>query len=309
MSSITAFAPATCANVAVGFDILGFAFAGVGDYVTLTPRNDQHIVIERIDGDSSLPQAVEKNVASAVVQAVCRDRQLPYGFSLQLKKGIPLGSGMGGSAASTVAALVAVNAFLDEPLTRAQLIHYALLGEEVASGHRHLDNVVACLYGGLVLVHTREPLEVVSLPLPDVYCVIVHPHLRLDTREARHVLAPMLPLARYVEQSAHLAAFIASLYQNNPFLLQRSLTDVLIEPQRAALVPGFYAVKQAAIDAGALGVSLSGSGPSLFALTRDHAAAVQVSAAMQQAFMTENIAADVWVTRMSAEGARIVEAL
>lgn len=304
--TVTAFAPASCANVAVGFDILGFAFADVGDCVSVSRRDDSNIVIESIEGNDEIPKELNNNVASAVVQAVCSDLALKCGFSISIKKGIPLGSGMGGSAASTVAALVALNGFLEEPLSNNELIHYALLGEEVATGHRHYDNIVACLFGGLVLVHSVEPLEVIALPIPDLYCVIVHPHFRLDTRRARKALSDTLLLKEYVQQSAHLAAFIAGLYRKDNALLQHSLQDIIIEPHRAALVPGYYPVKQAALDAGALGAGLSGSGPSLFAFAIAQEQAEKICQAMCLAFANENLKTDSWITRISEQGAKII---
>lgn len=306
MQSASAFAPATCANVGVGFDILGFAFAGAGDVVTLTRRADTNIVIEQIDGNAAIPTGTTQNVASVVVQAMCRDLALSSGFSLSIKKGIPLGSGMGGSAASAVAALVALNAFLETPLTQHELIHYALLGEEVATGHQHYDNIVACLFGGFVLVHGTDPLEVINLPVPQLHCVIVHPHFRLDTKDARNALSQTVALKDAVRQSAHLAAFIASLYCADLPLFQRSLQDILIEPARAGLIPGFYAVKQAALSAGALGAGLSGSGPSLFAFAANAANAARIAEAMCHAFSQQGLPADHWVTQVSAQGAYVI---
>lgn len=303
LQSATAFAPATCANVGVGFDILGFAFAGVGDEVTLTRRNDDRVIIEQIEGNAAIPTVATQNVASVVVQALCRDLALTNGFSIAIKKGIPLGSGMGGSAASTVAALVALNTFLETPLTPHELIPYALLGEEVATGHQHYDNIVACLLGGFVLVYGTDPFAVVNLPVPDLHCVIVHPHFRLDTKDARNALSKTVSLKDYVRQSAHLAAFIASLYRNDYELLRQSLQDILIEPARAALIPGFYAVKLAALTAGALGAGLSGSGPSLFAFAANAVDAAAIAQAMSNAFIQQGLSSDHWITHVSTQGA------
>src|SRR5437868_1621897 len=185
--SVTAFAPATCANVAVGFDVLGFAFAEVGDTVTLTRRDDNKLVIESIESNESLPFAVEKNTATLVIQKLCADLQINTGFSIYINKGIPLSSGMGGSAASAVAALFACNAFLTQPLSAHELAKYALFGEELASGHQHADNIVPCIFGGLTLIHSVNPVKVVQLPIPDVYCVLIHPHLHVSTMQARKV--------------------------------------------------------------------------------------------------------------------------
>jgi homoserine kinase len=305
--SVTAFAPATCANVAVGFDVLGFALAEVGDTVTLTKRDDNKIVIEAIQSDESLPLEADKNTASLVIQKLCADLNLNVGFSIAIKKGIPLSSGMGGSAASAVAALVACNAFLTNPLSAQELAQYALFGEELASGQQHADNIVPCIFGGLTLIHSLNPIDVIQLPVPDLYCVLIHPHLHVSTMQARKVLKSELPLKDYVKQSANLAAFISALYTNDLSLLQKSMTDILIEPQRAQFVPGFYNIKQAALAAGALGVSFSGSGPSLFAFARNKSDADQISKVMREQLTVLNIQADGWISRISSNAAHVIQ--
>ncbi|HLF67148.1 MAG TPA: homoserine kinase, partial [Gammaproteobacteria bacterium] len=304
MKTVTAFAPATCANVAVGFDILGFPVENIGDEVTLIKREDKQIVIEAIDATETLPKEVEKNTASAVVKKLIEERQLNMGFSLRIKKGIPLGSGMGGSAASAVAALVALNAFLSEPLSKEELISYALYGEQVATGQQHPDNVVPCLYGGLTLTRSMSPIDVIQLPIPPVYCVLVHPSYRIDTKDARAALAPNLPLTEFVRQSANLAAFVAALYQHDLPMLQKSLTDVLIEPRRAKLLPGFYAVKRAALTAGAMACSFSGSGPTLFALIDALDKAETVIKQMREAFRQHGLETISFCSAISNQGAR-----
>lgn len=305
--SVTAFAPATCANVAIGFDVLGFALAEVGDSVTLTRRDDNELVIESIESDESLPFAADKNTASLVIQKLCADLELNGGFSIHIKKGIPLSSGMGGSAASAVAALVACNAFLTKPLSAQELAQYALFGEELASGHQHADNIVPCIFGGLTLIHAVNPVEVVQLPIPDLYCVLIHPHLHVSTMQARKILKKELPLKDYVKQSANLSAFIAALYTNNLALLQKSMTDILIEPQRAQFVPGFYNIKQAALAAGALGVSFSGSGPSIFAFAKNKSDANIISKVMCEQLTSQDIAADSWISHISKQAAYVTQ--
>lgn len=305
--SVTAFAPATCANVAVGFDILGFALEGVGDHVTLTRRDGNKVIIESIISDETLPLDVNKNTASLVIQRLCQDLKLEVGFSINIKKGIPLSSGMGGSAASAVAALVAFNAFLNSPLSPNELAQYALLGEELASGQQHADNIVPCIFGGLTLIHSQDPIEVIQLPIPDVYCVLIHPHLHVSTMEARKALKASLPLKDYVKQSANLSAFIAALYTNDLGLLAKSIVDVLVEPQRAQFVPGFYKIKEAALSAGALGVSFSGSGPSIFAWVQQMQEPEAVAKAMQDQLRCENIESDFWLSRISKDAAHVTQ--
>jgi homoserine kinase len=309
LHSVTAFAPATCANVAVGFDILGFAMDAIGDTVTLTRRNDTKLTVDKIDSNDSIPLDPDKNVATIVIARMCRDLNLKIGFSTQIKKGIPLSSGLGGSAASTVAALVACNAFLEKPLSNQNLLHYALLGEEAMSGHRHADNVAPCLYGGFTLVHAVEDIQIIQLPIPDLLCVIVHPHLQVATRQARKILKEEMPLKNYVTQSANLAATISALYQRDDTLLQKSLVDVLIEPQRTHFVPGFHKLKNAALQAGALAVSFSGSGPSLFALTKSQDKAQAVGVAIRDTLYDENVISDFWISPIGSKGAYIISEL
>lgn len=305
-TTISAFAPATCANVAVGFDLLGFAIENVGDTVTLTRRDDNKVIIESIESTEELPLDPDKNTASAVVKYFCQDLNINTGFSIVIKKGLALGCGMGGSAASSVAALIAVNEFLEKPLTKEQLIKYALHGEKVAVGSAHSDNVIPCLYGGLTLTQSLNPIRILELPIPDIYAVIVHPHMRLDTKVSRSVLPKSILLIEHIQQSAYLAGFISALYQKDLNLLQASLQDCIIEPKRAKLIPGFDTVKQAALTQGALGASLSGSGPSLFAFAHNKAQAHKIGAAMQQAFSENNLASDSYISPISTTGARIL---
>jgi homoserine kinase len=306
LTTVSAFAPATCANVAVGFDLLGFAIENVGDIVTLNRRDDNQIIITDIESTESLPMDPDKNTASAVVKYFCQDLGIQTGFSLKIKKGLALGCGMGGSAASSVAALIAVNAFLEKPLNTKQLIKYALHGEQVAVGSAHSDNVIPCLFGGLTLTQSLDPICILELPIPDVYCVIVHPHIRLDTKVSRAALPKEILLTQHVAQSAYLAGFIAALYQKDLNLLQTSLNDCIVEPKRATLIPGFYDVKQAALANGALGASLSGSGPSVFAFTKNHEAARNAGDAMQQAFAKQNIMSDIYLSPISTQGAHVI---
>lgn len=308
INTVTAFAPATCANVAVGFDILGFAFPDVGDYVTLTRRADQQIIIDSIESlnsDETIPFAVEKNTASVVLHKACEELKITTGFSLRIRKGIPLSSGMGGSAASAVAALVALNGFLQSPLPLQELARYALFGEAVASGQAHADNIVPCLFGGLTLIRSLDPIEVIRLPLPDVYCVLIHPHLHVPTEKARRILKKAVLLGDVVQQTANLAAFISALYTNDKSVLQTSLIDCIIEPQRVSFVPGFHEVKAAGLAAGALGVSFSGSGPSVFAFANDESSAKCIQDAMRHVFQRHAIESDGWMAKMCQTAAAI----
>ncbi len=307
---VTAFAPATSANVAVGFDILGFAIEGLGDKVSVQRRSDKHIIIQSINGHADadkLPTIVEKNTAGMVIMAIQQTLGLDFGVDISIDKGIPLGSGLGGSAASAVAAAVAFNALLSPPLPDEQLIEFALCGEQVASGQKHGDNVIPCLLGGLQLTTNLDPIKTISLPIPSVHCTLVHPHMVIETRQARICLQDPFPLTDIVKQQAYLAGFLNSLYTQNLQQLQHSLHDVLVEPRRASLIPGFYEVQQAALDHGALAASISGAGPTLFALSKDQTTADKIGKAMQQVFKQHQLASDIWLSPISSQGARIIK--
>lgn len=306
IQQVKAFAPATCANVAVGFDILGFALESPGDSVTLTKRDDRQIIIESIDSQEALPFATGVNTASAVIQKLCHHLNLDIGFSIHIEKGIPLSSGLGGSAASAVAALVACNAFLTSPLPIEELARFALFGEEIASGDAHPDNIIPCLFGGLTLIQSQNPVKVIALPVPEIYCVVIHPHLQVATREARETLAKNISLTAHVQHSANLACFITALYENDHQLLQQSLQDILIEPQRAKFVPEFYKIKEAALQAGALGMSFSGSGPSMFAFAKTPGEAKKIADAMRLPLHKINIQADYWISPIGKKAAHIL---
>ena len=203
--------------------------------------------------------------------------------------------------------MVAANALLTTPQPPEKLLEFALAGEEVASGSAHADNIAPCLYGGLTLTLSLDPLRVVQIPTPpEVQCVLVHPHLTVETRHARSILKPSILLAEHVHQSAHLAAFISACHRGDLGLVKSSMIDILIEPQRAALIPGFYEAKSAAIDQGALGFSISGSGPSVFAWAASKEGAEKIRRAIVAAFQAQNTAADSWISPVQSKGARVI---
>lgn len=305
--SATAFAPASVGNVAVGFDILGHSVAALGDRVRVVRRVERGVSIRAITGlVADLPLAAEKNTAGMAVLALARELELPYGFEIEIEKGIPLGSGLGGSAASAVAAVVAAAALVDEPLDRTRLLKFAMQGEAVASGSVHVDNIAPSLFGGLVLTVGIDNPFVKQVPVPDsVRCVLVHPHMVLATREAREILGKSVALSDVIWQQANLAGFLAGCYTSDLPLIRESLLDVVIEPQRQVLIPGFVAVKQAALAASALGGSISGAGPTVFAWA-EQPDAENVRAGMVAAFREHGLETDSWVSSIDREGARVV---
>jgi homoserine kinase len=304
----TAFAPASVGNVAVGFDILGHSVAALGDRVTATRRDEPGVSIRSIRGVvEDLPLTAERNTAGMATLALAHGLGLAHGFDLDVEKGIPLGSGLGGSAASAVAAVVAAAALVDRPLDRTQLLRFAMQGEKVASGSVHADNIAPSLYGGLVLTVGIDDPHVKQIPVPaSVRCVLVHPHMVLATREARAILSPTVALSDVIWQQANLAGFLAGCYTDDLPLIRESLLDVVIEPQRQVLIPGFAEVKQAALAGGALGCSISGAGPTVFAWV-EAPAAEGVRQGMVAAFRRHGLDSDSWVSALDPTGARVVE--
>lgn len=298
-------APGSVGNVAVGFDIIGHVVPGVGDTVMVGAIDEPVVRISAITGViTELPCDAQNNTAARAVDAFRQALGLEVGFELAIDKGIPLGSGLGGSAASAVAAVVAANALLEEPLPREALYPFALAGEIVASGSAHGDNIAPQLLGGLVLVCGER---LVSLPVPEqLHCVVVHPHLVVETREARKRLRAPYGLSRFVEQSGHLAGFLAGLYSGDLSLIGAHLRDVLVEPRRAGMIPGFAEVQAAALQRGALGASISGGGPSVFAWFESRTLAQTAGIAMRQAFETAGLDADLLVGPVAGPGAELL---
>lgn len=304
--SVTAFAPASVGNVGVGFDTLGHAIDAAGDRVTLTATTEPGLDLVEITGlVTDLPADPGSNTALRAIQAIQADFSVAGGARVHLEKGIPLGSGMGGSAASAAAAVTAAAALWDIDLSDEKRLSYALAGEAVASGDRHADNVAPSLFGGLVLCEGGGGLHITRLPVPDgIVCVLVHPRLSIETREARGLLSTTVPLADHVRQTQALAGFVAGCFTADLDQVGRCLRDFVIEPQRRDLVPGFARVQSEAMAMGALGASLSGSGPSVFAWAREDDAP-RVRDAMIGAFEARDIGCEAWISPVGAPGARI----
>lgn len=306
--SATAFAPASIGNVAVGFDVLGHSFQTIGDRVTARRVAKPGVTITAITGTAvDLPREPEKNTAGMAVLSMVQDLKLDFGIELTIEKGIPLGSGLGGSAASAVAGVVAANALLPQPLSLLEQLKFALKGEQVASGSRHVDNIAPSLFGGLVLTVGIDNPNVKQIPVPPtVRCVLVHPHMVLNTREARSILSKTVSLSDVIWQTANISGFITGCFTSDLQLIRESLEDVIIEPQRQVLIPGFQAVKQGAMDNGALGCSISGAGPTIFAWC-EAPNAERVRDAMVAGFAAQQMDCDAWISTLDAVGARIVD--
>lgn len=304
-TTATAFSPASVGNVGVGFDILGHVITGVGDTVTVRRIDAPEVRIAAIRGTTiDLPKDAPGNTAGASLIALREALGLPFGFEIEIDKGIPLGSGMGGSAASCVAALVAANELLDTPLSREALYPFALTGEAVASGGRHGDNLGPMLLGGLVL-STAERL--VRIAVPDAWhSVLVHPDAILETRRAREALKGDYALGEFVSQSANLALVLAGCHAGDAALVRAGLRDVLVEPRRAPLIAGFDAAKQAALQAGAMGASISGAGPSVFGWFETRAQAEAAAPEIRAAFAAAGFDSQAWVSPINSAGAKVL---
>lgn len=306
---VRVFAPATVANVAVGFDILGFAIGAPGDEVVARRSGVPGLRIVEITGDGGkLPYAVEKNTAGfAAARFLEQLGETGVGIELEIHKRMPFGSGLGSSAASAAAGVMAVNALLGMPVTKLGSLHCAVLGEEIADGAYHADNVAPSLLGGIVLIRSNVGLDVHSLPIPDeLYAAVVYPHVSILTKDAREVLSPGTTLRQSIQQCGNIAGLVVGLYESDYSLISRSLEDVIIEPQRSQLIPGFAQVKEAAIAAGALGCSISGAGPSVFALCKGAACAQEAAKAMGAAFDRLDIPNDTYASPINREGAKVI---
>ena len=305
-TSARAFSPASVGNAAVGFDILGHAIAGVGDEVAVRRIEAPEVRIAAIRGAAvALPTIAEENTAGVALIALREALGLSFGFEIEIDKGIPLGSGMGGSAASCVAALVAANALLEAPLSRQALYPFALAGEAVASGGRHGDNLGPMLLGGLVLA-TADRL--VPIPVPAAWhSLLVHPEAVLETRRARAALQGDYQLGEFIAQSANLALVLAGCHAADAGLVRAGLRDVLVEPRRASLIVGFEAAKQAALGGGAMGASISGAGPSVFGWYEDRASAEAALPAVRAAFAAAGFDSQGWVSPLASPAARLLD--
>lgn len=308
MKTVRAFAPATVANVSCGFDIFGFAVERPGDEVTLSLSDKPGVRMVRIEGDDGrLPKSSEKNTAGVAVIEFLKAIDSDQGVDITLKKNLPLGSGMGSSAASSVAALVGINHLMGNPLDKKDLLPFAMEAERIACGSAHADNVAPSLLGGFVLIRGYDPLDVVNIPTPhDLFCTLIHPHLELNTQDSRQVLRMNISLRDAVTQWGNIAGLVAGLMKPDYDLIGRSLKDVIAEPVRSLLIPGFDRMKEKAREHGALGSGISGSGPTIFALSKDEQTAQRVGQVISDEFARIRLNSEVFVSRINPKGAMVL---
>ncbi|MDT3403768.1 homoserine kinase [Mucilaginibacter terrae] len=308
-TEVKVFAPATVANVVCGFDVLGFAVNEPGDEVIMRVTDKPGITISKITGDNGrLPLAAEKNTVSVSVQHYLESiGRTDIGLDIELHKKMPIGSGLGSSSASTVAGLFAIKTLLGDDTDVAKLLPFAMKGEEMACGHGHADNVAPALLGGFVLIRSYEPLDVIRLPHPkDLYCAIVFPDVDVPTREARQIIRDKIYMKDAVTQWGNIAGLVSGLYTQDIDLIGRSMKDVLVEPVRSMLIPDFYVMRELAMKAGAVSFGISGSGPSVFAFTRDEETAKTITQILQSHLASIKIASNAYVSTINDAGPRVI---
>ena len=308
MKKITIQAPATIANLVCGFDVLGLALEAPYDVMTLELHEQPGLLIEHSDG-FGLPTIPEENVAGAALIAMLEQITDAPGLKLTIDKRIMPGSGLGSSAASAAGAVFAANQLLGKNFSANDLIRFAMFGEKVASGVKHADNITPCLLGGVTLIRSILPLDVISLDAPAMFITVVHPQIEVRTSDARQILKKEVPLKLAIKQWGNIAALVAGLMQGDHDLIGRSLEDVIIEPARSILIPGFDRIKKACLEAGALGGGISGSGPSIFMLSKSQQTALEVEQVMQDIYKNIGIDFRTYVTSLNKKGITITETI
>ncbi|MFB9057643.1 homoserine kinase [Mariniflexile ostreae] len=306
MNEIKIFSPATVANVSCGFDVLGFCLDSVGDEMVIRKTDKKGIHITKIEG-FDLPYEPELNVAGVSALAMYEAIDVDFGFEIEIYKNIKPGSGIGSSAASAVGSVFGMNELLGKPFNKTQLTAFAIKGEALASKCEHADNLAPALFGGFTLVKSLTPLEILEIPSPnELYVTIIHPQIEIKTSEARAILPKEVPLQDAIAQWANLGSLVHALHTSDYNLIQNSLHDVIVEPYRSTLIPHYNEVKKAALKAGALGTGISGSGPSIFSLSKGLEAANSVKEAIEKVYSRTNILFDMHVSKINVEGVKIL---
>ncbi|MFN8289627.1 MAG: homoserine kinase [Chitinophagaceae bacterium] len=306
MKKIIVRSPGTVANLVCGFDILGLALGDPYDIMEISPLDEPGVVIHNRD-PFNLPADPEKNVAGVVLLSIMEKTGMKTGFELVIEKHIKPGSGIGSSAASAAGAAVAANHLLGNIFTPYELVQFAMNGEKLASGVKHADNIAPCIYGGITLIRSIHPLDIVQVPAPDLYVTVIHPQIEVRTADARQILRQQVLLKDAIKQWGNIAGLVAGFMKNDHDLIGRSLEDVIIEPVRSILIPGFDEVKKKCKEAGALGGGISGSGPSMFMLSSDRTTAAEVEAVMKEVYSRIGIGYNTYITTINKKGVEILQ--
>ncbi|POY35526.1 homoserine kinase [Flavobacterium alvei] len=307
MNEIKLFCPATIANLSCGFDVLGLCLATAGDEMIIRKSNIKGVRITKIVG-ANLPMETENNVSGVAALAMLEEVETEFGFEIEIYKNIKAGSGIGSSAASSAGAVFGINELLGRPFTRKELVKFAMQGEKLASGNAHADNVAPCLLGGFTLVRSSNPLDIIKIDSPsELFATVVHPQIELKTSDARSVLKQTVSLKSAITQWGNVGGLVAGLYTNDYELIGRSLHDEIIEPIRSMLIPGFDLIKKTAYENGALGSGISGSGPSIFALSKGNETAEKIAKAMSKVYDEINLPYEIHVSKVNPEGVSIIK--
>ena len=306
MTEIKLFCPATIANLSCGFDVLGLCLATAGDEMIVRKSDVKGVRITKIVG-ADLPLETENNVAGVAALAMLEEVETEFGFEIEIYKHIKAGSGIGSSAASSAGAVFGINELLGRPFTRKELVKFAMQGEKLASGNAHADNVAPALLGGFTLVRSSNPLDIIKIDSPsELYATVVHPQIELKTSDARSVLKQTVSLKSAITQWGNVGGLVAGLYTQDYELIGRSLHDEIIEPIRSMLIPGFDLIKQTAYENGALGSGISGSGPSIFALSKGKENADKIAKAMSAVYEEMNLPYEIHVSKVNDEGMKVI---
>lgn len=307
MNEIKIFSPATVANVSCGFDVLGFCLDAIGDEMVVRKTKEKGIRITKIEG-YDLPFEAHKNVAGVSALALMEVAKPDCGFEIEIYKKIKPGSGIGSSSASAAGSVWAINELLGRPFSKTQITNFAMKGEALASGSEHADNIAPAIFGGVTLVKSCTPLQVLAIPAPsELYATIIHPEIEIKTAEARAILPKQVDLQNAITQWANVGSLVHALHTNDYDLIRESLHDVIVEPYRSQLIPYFNKVKTESIKAGALGAGISGSGPSIFALSKGKQQAKLVAEAMKKVYSQTNINFDIHLSKINMEGIRVIK--
>lgn len=304
MKEIKVFCPATIANVSCGFDVLGLALDSVGDEMTVRKTSDKGIRISKIIGQD-LPLEAEKNVAGVAGLALLAKSDYDGGFEIEIDKRIKPGSGIGSSAASSTGAVWAMNELLGKPFSNLELVEFAMQGEKLASDVAHADNVAPAIYGGFTLVRSYDPLDIIPIPTPsELYATVIHPQIEIKTSDSRKILKTTISMQQGIQQWGNLGGLVAGLFQNDYELIGRSLHDHIVEPIRSILIPAFDDIKTNALKAGALGSGISGSGPSIFALSKGEETAKKVAESMKKTYQNIGVDFDIHISKVNSQGVK-----
>ncbi len=307
MNEIKIFSPASVANISCGFDVLGVCLKNIGDEIVIKKTKKKGISISKIHGDKDIPIDNKRNVAAVSATSLLKKISVNHGFEIEIFKGIKSGSGIGSSAASSAGSVFGINELIGKPFSKNELVKFAMEGEKKASGTAHADNVAPLIFGGITLIRSISEIDIINLPTPDkLFLTIIHPKIKLKTSDSRSILKHKVSLKKTINQMANLGGFISGLYTNDFNLIKRSLEDVIVEPTRSILIPEFYKIKNSAIENGALGSGIAGSGPSVYAMVKGEKTAKKVGKAMSNILIKMGLEFNLYISEINKNGIKVL---